>query len=98
MPNLSLYVHTASKDRTEFVEVSLASGGGEGSEAFQDAFENVQEPPPPPSNGDDGARDMPHPPSHEPRPPDAPSANITAVSDPGMSILQDSVLGLQPDG
>ena len=93
--------HAASKDKTDFVEVSLASGGGEGSEAFQDAFEHVQEPPrppptpPPPSNGDVDAQNMPHPPpSHETRLPNAPSA----VSDPGMSILQDSVLGLQPNG
>jgi hypothetical protein len=72
-----------SKDHTEFIEISLDNPG------------EVRGEEPHPFQDPTDDRVVPHTPPSVPRPFEvSPPAN----PDPGMSILQDSVLGLRPNG
>ena len=92
-----LILFIALKDNTEFHEVSLANNGDERdvAQALHDAFEEATAP-----NSRSRTGRLPHPSIEEPNPqaeeppPPEPSPHV----DPGMSVLQDSVLGLKPNG
>lgn len=78
-----------SKDRTEFPEVSLDSVEGEEGAAKQDPLVQAN------ASKADVVEEVPHPPPDEPCPLNTVSSG---GADPGLSILQDSVLGLRPNG
>lgn len=91
-----------SKDRTDFQEVALHSEGDEinTAQALQDAFEQATSL----TNSRRASEDVRRPPANEARSPlDGlhPAMDphpLGKQSDPGLSILQDSVLGLHPRG
>ena len=96
------------KDTTEFTEVSLAPGGGGGEEgeganqqALQDAL-GVETTPASNDSGGGGGTRSSAPPLRGRSEPAGPAADPGKVQssrvDPGMSVLQDSVLGLKPNG
>ena len=86
-----------AKDRTDFFEVALGSGGDDQStaQALQDAFEQA-------THLKNDRKD-----SATSRPPAEVDPQVTKPVevrrqnrnvDPGMSVLQDSVLGMHPQG
>ena len=94
-----------SKDKTEFVEIALNYDGDEQSteQALQDAFEQATALN---TNGrrieDVSSHPLPAPPSNQPNPPPAEhyvnNFEPPTADDLGMSVVQDSVLGMRPDG